>query len=138
MEALPGTVLRSLARIVGEGHVLTGDAAAGFAVDWTGRFQGQAVAAVRRCGEPALILVDDADQRPDLAALLDSLAASPGSSPVRVVLIAMSTILTQLEQCSKIDIGALLHIVVCTAGQLSRLSWVPPKCRCRRSTPPAP
>jgi len=36
----PGTLLRSLAAIVGKPHVLTGDATAGFAVDWTGRFQG--------------------------------------------------------------------------------------------------
>ena len=47
METVPGTVLRSLAAIVGEQHVLTGDAAAGFAVDWTGRFRGQAAAVVR-------------------------------------------------------------------------------------------
>jgi len=47
VEPLPGSVLRSLAAIVGQEHVLTGDAAAGFAVDWTGRFQGQAAAVVR-------------------------------------------------------------------------------------------
>jgi tetratricopeptide (TPR) repeat protein len=46
-----------------------------------------ALAAVRGSGEPALIVVDDADQRPDLAALLDGLAASPAGSLVRVVLI---------------------------------------------------
>jgi FAD/FMN-containing dehydrogenase len=40
-------MIRSLARIVGGQHVLTGDAAAGFAVDWTGRFQGHAAAVVR-------------------------------------------------------------------------------------------
>ena len=34
------TLLRSLAGIVGEPHVLTGDATAGYAVDWTGRFAG--------------------------------------------------------------------------------------------------
>ena len=33
--------------IVGEPHVLTGDATAGFAVDWTGRFQGLTPAVVR-------------------------------------------------------------------------------------------
>jgi FAD/FMN-containing dehydrogenase len=38
---------RALAGIVGEQHVLTGDATAGFAVDWTGRFQGQTPAVVR-------------------------------------------------------------------------------------------
>jgi hypothetical protein len=37
---LPSPLLRALAAIVGEPHVLTGDAAAGFAVHWTGRFRG--------------------------------------------------------------------------------------------------
>ena len=37
----------SLAGIVGPEHVLTGDAAAGYAVDWTGRFRGRAAAVVR-------------------------------------------------------------------------------------------
>jgi FAD/FMN-containing dehydrogenase len=40
-------VIGSLSSIVGGQHVLTGDAAAGFAVDWTGRFQGHAAAVVR-------------------------------------------------------------------------------------------
>ena len=40
-------MLRSLAAIVGEPHVLTGDATAGFAVDWTGRFRGHTPAVVR-------------------------------------------------------------------------------------------
>jgi hypothetical protein len=45
--ALPGALLRSLVCIVGEPHVLTGDATAGFAVDWTGRFAGHTPAVVR-------------------------------------------------------------------------------------------
>src|SRR6266516_6955469 len=44
---LPGALLRALAGIVGEPHVLTGDATAGFAVDWTGRFRGRTPATVR-------------------------------------------------------------------------------------------
>ena len=44
---LPNAVLRSLAAVVGEPHVLTGDATAGFAVDWTGRFRGRTPAVVR-------------------------------------------------------------------------------------------
>jgi FAD/FMN-containing dehydrogenase len=40
-------VHKSLAGIVGEQHVLTGDAAAGYCVDWTGRFRGNAAAVVR-------------------------------------------------------------------------------------------
>ena len=47
MIQVTGAVLRSLAGIVGERHVLAGEAAAGFAVDWTGRFRGQAAAVVR-------------------------------------------------------------------------------------------
>jgi FAD/FMN-containing dehydrogenase len=38
---------QALAAIVGEQHVLTGDATAGFAVDWTGKFRGQTPAVVR-------------------------------------------------------------------------------------------
>ena len=45
--ALAGTLLRALAGIVGEPHVLTGDATAGYAVDWTGRFRGHTPAVVR-------------------------------------------------------------------------------------------
>ncbi|MGH3169797.1 MAG: FAD-binding oxidoreductase [Trebonia sp.] len=47
LSELPPEVLRSLADVVGEQHVLTGDAAAGFAVDWTGRFKGRAAAVIR-------------------------------------------------------------------------------------------
>ena len=48
-----------------------------------------AVAAIRACGDKALILVDDADHRPDLAALLASLHADWGTGPtVRVILIS--------------------------------------------------
>jgi FAD/FMN-containing dehydrogenase len=47
MMTLPGTLLQSFAAIVGESHVLTGDATAGFAVDWTGRFLGHTPVVVR-------------------------------------------------------------------------------------------
>ena len=47
MDTLSSALTGSLARIVGAEHVLTGDAAAGYAVDWTGRFRGQAAAVVR-------------------------------------------------------------------------------------------
>ncbi|HXT88908.1 MAG TPA: FAD-binding oxidoreductase [Trebonia sp.] len=48
----------SLAGLVGPEHVLTGDAAAGYAVDWTGRFRGSAAAVVRPrdTGEVAAVL----------------------------------------------------------------------------------
>ena len=44
---LSSGTLRSLADVVGQQHVLTGEAAAGFAVDWTGRFQGHTPAVLR-------------------------------------------------------------------------------------------
>jgi len=40
-------LLREFAAVIGEAHVLTGDAAAGYAVDWTGRFRGHAPAVLR-------------------------------------------------------------------------------------------
>jgi tetratricopeptide (TPR) repeat protein len=48
-----------------------------------------AVEVIRACGDPALVLVDDADLRPDLTALLASLWADPGAwTAVRVILIS--------------------------------------------------
>jgi FAD/FMN-containing dehydrogenase len=44
---LSPAVLRDLAAAVGSQHVLTGDATAGYAVDWTGRFHGHPPAVVR-------------------------------------------------------------------------------------------
>ena len=46
-DELPENFRKALAAIVGEQHVLADDAAAGFSVDWTGRFQGRALAVVR-------------------------------------------------------------------------------------------
>jgi FAD/FMN-containing dehydrogenase len=47
MVAPSDAVLKSLAVIIGGQHVLTGDATAGYAVDWTGRFRGDAPAVLR-------------------------------------------------------------------------------------------
>ncbi len=44
---LPATLVREFSAIVGGEHVLTGDAAGGYAVDWTGGFRGHAPAVVR-------------------------------------------------------------------------------------------
>ena len=46
-DELPESFRKALAAIVGQQQVLAGDAAAGFSVDWTGRFQGRAQAVVR-------------------------------------------------------------------------------------------
>jgi FAD/FMN-containing dehydrogenase len=42
--------VRALGAIVGTQHVLTGDATAGYAVDWTGRFRGATPAVIRPAG----------------------------------------------------------------------------------------
>jgi FAD/FMN-containing dehydrogenase len=47
---LPTALLREFASIVGSEHVLTGDAAAGYAVDWTGGFRGHTPAVLRPAG----------------------------------------------------------------------------------------
>ena len=39
--------LRAVAGLIGEPHVVTGEAAAGYAVDWTGRFRGHTAAVLR-------------------------------------------------------------------------------------------
>jgi FAD/FMN-containing dehydrogenase len=44
---LPPALLRDLTAVVGPRHVLTGGAAAGYAVDWTGRFRGDPPAVLR-------------------------------------------------------------------------------------------
>jgi FAD/FMN-containing dehydrogenase len=44
---LPASLLREFAAVVGEAHVLTGDATAGYAVDWTGGFRGHTPAVLR-------------------------------------------------------------------------------------------
>src|SRR5690348_6218093 len=44
---LPSSLLRALAGVVGEAHVLTGEATLGYATDWTGRFRGHAAVVVR-------------------------------------------------------------------------------------------
>ena len=49
-----------------------------------------ALATVQACGDPALILIDDADTSPDTAALLSGLAGIPQPAPVRVLLITRS------------------------------------------------
>jgi FAD/FMN-containing dehydrogenase len=55
---LPGALLREFASVVGDAHVLTGDATAGYAVDWTGRFRGHTPAVLRPAdtGEVAAVL----------------------------------------------------------------------------------
>ena len=53
-----GALLREFAAVVGDAHVLTGDATAGYTVDWTGRFRGHAPAVLRPAdtGQVAAVL----------------------------------------------------------------------------------
>ena len=44
---IPDVLLREFASVVGEAHVLTGDATAGYVVDWTGGFLGHTPAVLR-------------------------------------------------------------------------------------------
>src|ERR1019366_3429124 len=53
---------------------------------------GKAVSAVRACGDPAVILVDDADGRGDLVALLDFLAEEHKNPAIRVVIVTCSAV----------------------------------------------
>ena len=59
----PASLLRQFAAVVGPAHVLTGDAAAGYAVDWTGGFTGHAPAVLRPrdTGQAAALLALCAD-----------------------------------------------------------------------------
>lgn len=47
---VPASLLKAFAAVVGEAHVLTGDAAAGHTVDWTGAFRGRTPAVLRPAG----------------------------------------------------------------------------------------
>ena len=49
---VPDVLLREFAAVVGEAHVLTGDATAGYAVDWTGAFRGHTPAVLRPGSTP--------------------------------------------------------------------------------------
>jgi FAD/FMN-containing dehydrogenase len=60
---LPAALLRDFTAVVGGAHVLTGDAAAGYATDWTGGFTGHtpAVLRPRDTGQVAALLALCAD-----------------------------------------------------------------------------
>jgi hypothetical protein len=81
---------------------------------------GSVLDVVRGCGDPALILVDDADASPDAVALLENLAARPGGVPVRVVLIArtadaLARVAGQVPEQARWII-AVENLPVCTVG----------------------
>lgn len=64
---------------------------AGWVAGWLHAAAGSTMlAAVQACGDPTLILIEDADGRPDLIPLLESLAAQSAGLMIRVVLITRS------------------------------------------------
>ena len=64
---------------------------AGWAAGWLHAGAGsEAVEVVRACGDPAVILIDDADGRADVAPLLEALAERHEDPAVRVVLVTRS------------------------------------------------
>lgn len=63
---------------------------AGWAAGWLRAGANAAVEAVQDCGEPAVILADDADGRTDLVPLLEALAERHEDPEVRVVLVTRS------------------------------------------------
>ena len=62
-----------------------------------------AVSAVRACGDPAMILVDDAEGRADLVPLLDALAGQYMSPAIRVILLARSAAGLAASLASQLD-----------------------------------
>jgi FAD/FMN-containing dehydrogenase len=102
---LSSGTLRSLADVVGQQHVLTGEATAGFAVDWTGRFQGHT---------PAVLRPRDTEQVATLLALCTAagLAVVPqggntglvgGGVPLHGEVVLS---LARLDDLSEVDTGA--------------------------------
>ena len=76
----------------------------GWIAGWLRAGAGQdAVGAVRACGSPAVILVDDADGRPDLAPLLDALAEDYKDPAIRVVVLTRSAVGLRAALASRLD-----------------------------------
>ena len=75
-----------------------------WAVGWLHAGTGaDAIGAARACGEPTVILVDDADGRADLLPLLESLAEEHHGPVIRVVLVARSAIGLQAALMARLE-----------------------------------
>ena len=103
----------------------------GWAAGWLHAGAGAAaVDAVRACGDPAVIVVDDADGRADLVTLLEALAERHEDPAVRVVLVTRSApglraaLMGQLEErhgwiasgAAELDLGT-------EGGQDDQIRW---------------
>jgi FAD/FMN-containing dehydrogenase len=112
VKTVPDTVLRSLAAIVGEQHVLTGDAAAGFSVDWTGRFRGPAAAVVRPrdTAQVAAVLALCTDARVPVVPQGGNTGLVGGGVPLHGEVVLSAARLSQLgpvdQEASQVTAGA--------------------------------
>jgi tetratricopeptide (TPR) repeat protein len=91
---------------------------------------GAVVDAVTACGDPAVILVDDADGRTDLVPLLNRLAEQHGEPAVRVILVTRSaaglraSLTTQVEErYASIASGAIALELEPEGGQDDQSRW---------------
>lgn len=110
--ALPGALLRSLSGVVGGEHVLSGDAGAGFAVDWTGRFRGHAAAVLRPgdTGQVAEVLRLCADADVPVVPQGGNTGLVGGGVPLHGEVVLSTTRLSRLEnvdrEASQVTAGA--------------------------------
>ena len=104
--------LSSLAGIVGDQHVLTGDATAGFTVDWTGRFKGhtQAVVRPRDAAQVAGVLRLCADAGAAVVPQGGNTGLVGGSVPLDGEIVLSLTRLNQIQpvdrEASQVTVGA--------------------------------
>src|SRR5436190_98823 len=121
---LPGALLRSLAGVVGEQLVLTGDATAGFAVDWTGRFRGRTPATVRpkNTAEVAAVLALCTDAGLPVVPQGGNTGLVGGGVPLHGEVVLSLTRLNQLgpvdREASQVTAGAGVTLAVITAARL--------------------
>jgi FAD/FMN-containing dehydrogenase len=112
MMTFPPAVLQSLTGIVGKPHVLTGDATAGFAVDWTGRFRGHTPAVVRPrdTAEVAAVLALCTDAGIPVVPQGGNTGLVGGGVPLRGEVVLSLTRLNQLgpvdQEAAQVTVGA--------------------------------
>jgi FAD/FMN-containing dehydrogenase len=112
MMTFPPAVLQSLTGIVGKPHVLTGDATAGFAVDWTGRFRGHTPAVVRPrdTAEVAAVLALCTDAGIPVVPQGGNTGLVGGGVPLRGEVVLSLTRLNQLgpvdREAAQVTVGA--------------------------------
>src|SRR4029077_20700154 len=101
----PASLLRQFAAVVGAAHVLTGDAAAGYAVDWTGGFAGSTPAVLRPgdTEQVAALLALCADAGVPVVPQGGNTGLAGGSVPLPG---EVSLSLTRLDRLGPVDLDA--------------------------------